>query len=390
MTGTLAAPPSRTGAAPTGRRHIGGLDALRALAAGLVLAYHVSVFAAPEKGAAWSDVAGVGWVGVDVFFAISGFILFVPFARGALDGRAPSLARYARHRARRILPAYWFNLLVLAALATPAYLVSVSGWTTLTANATFTARYAQLPLVNGVAWTLFCEVAFYLVLPLLARAFVGLRWLVGLPLVIGASWLYRWLWIGERGGGGDHAPLREMLETFPAVVDQFAVGMAAAAVWVLWERRDRWPRPSTALLVALAGAALTAGSLVLIQVVVGPTRYWAGSGPAAWWPLLTVRTACSAGAALVVLGVCSARFPLRALLESRPLVYLGTVSYGIYLWHLPVAKGIGAEIGFADLPNVRFLVALVVTGTVSVALAAASYHFVERPFLTRTQKARAD
>lgn len=367
-----AASPS---AATTG--HIHGLDGLRAVAAVAVVAYHVQ-FLARSGTDPLSAAGAAGWVGVDLFFAISGFILFLPFARADRDGRTVDVRRFFSRRARRILPAYWFNLLVLVTLVSPALLTTGRGLLTVLTNATFTADYVGLPSVNSVYWSLYCEMAFYVTLPLLARAFVGRRWVVGLPAVMAVGWLYRFVMVSVVDGVDSYFGI---LMQLPGVIDQFAFGMTAAAVWALVEhRRDTVPRWVTAGAVVLGGLVV-AGVAWGVQRGIGLGAYWRAEHE--WGPVLlaTMRPALSLGFALVIFGACFHDSALRRLLELRPLRYVGLVSYGLYLWHLPVIRALDDVLDLEGRSSVVYLSAVALVLALGLVWAAASYHLVEARFL---------
>ena len=117
---TSSAPPP---APTTQRREIAELDGLRALAILLVLWCHLTAFGALRGlnvGPPLLHLLGdFGFAGVFLFFILSGFLLFLPYARALLAGAAwPSARAFYRKRARRILPAYYLTLLVLLVLQT--------------------------------------------------------------------------------------------------------------------------------------------------------------------------------------------------------------------------------------------------------------------------------
>lgn len=358
-------------------RHIAGLDGLRALAAVAVVAYHVH-FLAPHASGPVAAAAAGGWIGVDLFFAISGFILVIPFARAHADGRPVSLRRFWQRRALRILPAFWFNLAVLVTLVSPGLLLTWHGWGTIAADATFVAEYLRLPSVNSVYWSLYCEAAFYVALPFLARAFVGRRWRWGLPVTVAVAAGYRLAVASLMGDSGDlFGPIMQL----PGVIDQFAYGMVAGVAWVAVERRGvTLPRWAARALV-LGGGLVAFGTLVAIQRVVGLADFWAGrAGP---WPVVVLRPLLSAGFAAVILGTCARPSWWRDLLERPVPRYLGTVSYGLYLWHLPFIKAVADKTDLRGLSSLGYLLATAGVLAVATGWAAVSYHLVEAPFLGR-------
>jgi len=170
--------PSPTEPGRRERGRVAGIDGLRALAALSILVYHVFISgaaktsAAPDFGASASKAFNWLQSGVTLFFVLSGFLLFRPYAFAALRGKPyPSLRAYLRNRALRILPLYWF-VLIVTALAFQHYLLAHP--LRLIANAAFLQNYfPSWPVSDyrgyGIspAWSLCVEVVFYLSLPAL-------------------------------------------------------------------------------------------------------------------------------------------------------------------------------------------------------------------------------
>ncbi|WP_228831580.1 acyltransferase family protein [Nocardia elegans] len=158
------------------RRFLPALEGMRGLAALGVVLTHVAF----QTGAGGTPVLGRIWgrfdMAVAVFFALSGFLLWRPHAAAARGlGRAPSTGYYLRHRAARILPAYW--VVVCAVLLLLPNAADTAGARVWLSNLALLQVFVPLTLTDGLTqmWSLSVEVAFYLVLPLLAFAVVGLR-----------------------------------------------------------------------------------------------------------------------------------------------------------------------------------------------------------------------
>ncbi|WP_232306798.1 acyltransferase family protein, partial [Thermobifida cellulosilytica] len=174
--------PSRTVAAglPQVSGHQPALDGMRALAALLVLVFHVATETgdALAPGAVGALLAG-GDMAVPLFFALSGLLLYRPWAAAAIDGApGPSVRAYLRQRAVRILPAYWLVAVVALLLWSREHLGSPRAWLEVL---TLTFTYDPHPWWTGTGprglgqiWSLCVEVSFYLLLPLLAAALAAL------------------------------------------------------------------------------------------------------------------------------------------------------------------------------------------------------------------------
>lgn len=183
-------------ATPSSSVRLPGVEGTRAIAAGSILVFHVWRIGAPG-GTAYD----LGWIGsffpdlqfgVVLFFVLSGFLLYWPFAAGIVHGDGfPSVAGYLRNRALRILPAYWAILLCSALLLEAVVHASRTSESPrdplrLATATLFVQNYDPDSVVSGIgpAWSLNVEVVFYLVLPVLALA--ACRLATALPRVAAA------------------------------------------------------------------------------------------------------------------------------------------------------------------------------------------------------------
>jgi peptidoglycan/LPS O-acetylase OafA/YrhL len=337
----------------SGAAHYPLLEGLRAVAALAVFGYHLYLVMSPgaARSGGWTDdlATASGTAGVAVFFVLSGFLLYRPFSAAIHGGeRGPSVAAYFQRRAARILPAYWIAFTVSALVIglegvtwgnSPIYLGLLQDYTDAT-------RYRGI----SAAWSLSIEATFYILLPIGAVVLAALCRrspsleavaLIAVGLVPVALHLVR-----------PGSP-----ETILTHLDWFAVGMLLAALSCsahagrLHHSLQR--RRVTALLWALA---------VLAYLV------------AARSSLITAELAFGAFAALVVASAASThpRATARAVFGTRPLLWIGLVSYGVFLWHDPIVRRLDREgVGGLALVAVSLLLTLLV--------AAASYHLVEGP-----------
>ncbi|HEY5144210.1 MAG TPA: acyltransferase [Solirubrobacteraceae bacterium] len=316
-------------------RRTDGLDGLRALAALAVLSFHVWLYRdnrphlLADRSALDHTLLQMN-LGLICFFVLSGFLLHRAFARAALaGGPAVDARRYALRRAARIIPAYYVCMagcLILFALVGYDPITPSAGQ--LPIFALFAQNYsgATLMQLNPVTWTLSVEAAFYVALPLigllvlwLARGGVRAQAAV-LVGFIALTLLWRALEL--RHGWG---PIAE--KTLPAYMGHFALGMLAA-LWV--EHRRLLARaplsPARTALLAGAGAILVIALATWHETtldLVG-ARDIAANLPAA------------VGFALIVAAVAGGAGRSVSWLSARPLVFVGVISYGVYLWHLPL------------------------------------------------------
>lgn len=317
----------------------------------------------------FSPVLLSGYLGVDLFFVLSGFLL----VQGFIDPARPpvKLGSFWRHRFRRVLPALWAQLVILlvihalwgSALPSPFELVTVFS---LTFN-----LWANDTALNPVYWSMPVEWNFYMLLPLLALGFrgTGTRTAVTLLLLISSALVFRWLCIWSVAAYGEEAVvLARWIIQLPGRIDQFALGMAAAWCMVRCRPNARLARwliwlGGTAAIV-LAGFAVQLGNFIIEL-----RQPWS-------WLFATL---IGASFAVLVLGVASAADSRVSKLFASPLLlWLGGVSYSLYLWHFPILQGFSTwfarPVGGSD--------ALWLVGVI-LLVSALSERWIERPFLRR-------
>lgn len=329
----------------------GDIDGLRAVSVLAVLAFH-----------GFPRLAPGGFAGVDVFFVISGFlisgIIFDELHRGVF-----SLRIFYARRVRRIFPAL-VTVLIASLLAgwwllLPAEMSRLGSQ--LAASAGFVANFyfwlesgyfspdaRTLPLLH--LWSLGVEEQFYIVFPLVMVA-LRRRPALLLPAIIaiGAASFLLNIALIDRQAADFYSPLTRAWELM-------------AGAWVAWARR-RQHSPfagGVADLATLLGlAAILAGVALLDSRLAYP----------GWYALVPV-----SGSALVMWAGADSTVA-RWLLSTSPLVYVGRISYPLYLWHWPVLV-FAAAFKFAPLTDLEIVLAL----AASVLLAALTYAFIERGF----------
>jgi peptidoglycan/LPS O-acetylase OafA/YrhL len=318
------------------------IDGLRAVAVLSVVAFHAS----PTwlKG---------GLVGVDIFFVISGFLITNVIVAGLERGDFSFAEFYAR-RIRRIFPALvvvlltgyaagWFLLLTHEYKQFGKHMLGAAGFIAnfmLWDEAGYFDHAAETkPLLH--LWSLGIEEQFYLVWPLILWLGWKLRAnLLALTAVIAtASFAWNAVMVASDGVADFYSPLTRFWELLLGAL--------------LARHQPRWPGAS------LAGAALIIAALLLIN----PKREFPG-----WWALLP-----TVGAALVIAGGKDAWLN-RIVLANRPMVWIGLISYPLYLWHWPLLSMARILEGDA-LPRAPRLGAVLL----AVVLAALTYLLIERP-----------
>jgi peptidoglycan/LPS O-acetylase OafA/YrhL len=393
-TAAPTAAPSPAVTPPPGNPRFALFDSLRAIAVLAVLTFHTFAIGGAINRPVIGDAAAVlGSQGPILFFVISGFLLYRPYVAARAAHRAgPAPARYLRRRALRILPAYWLALTVLAIF--PAIVGAFTGdwWR----YYFFLQLYSNDTTGRGipVAWTLGVEVSFYLLLPFWALAARRMRAeIVGLALIAAVG-------IAVQVAAARNLVSDLLATTILGQSTWLALGMALAVASVAAERAERPPRAVGAVTEHPGLCWLGAGAaFVALTAVLQPGGLFGiAQALATQQPVAKTLAAIALGVALNVLLVAPAIFGERAggvprrVLAAAPLAWLGLVSYGVYLWHLTVAEIIGFErdpghfsaTGLDLVGHVHHLATpllFVLTLAVSGAIAAASYYFVELPFL---------
>lgn len=344
------------------------IQLLRAVAVGIVVAYHF-----------WPERFPGGFVGVDVFFVLSGLLITDHLLREVDATGRIRIARFWARRARRLLPLAFVVLLVTAALILTVLPVSqqrpglmgvlfsslyVQNWSLAFDSTNYLAR-DQLPLLTQHFWSLSAEEQFYLVWPLLllGAAILGVRWLKGRPgahrgailiailAVFAASLVHSIALTASDPGAAYFATTTRAWE--------FAAGglLAFAPQGFSWLRRGRL---ATRIAASWLGFALIAGTTLWLPAT--------APFPSATALLPVV------GTALCLLAGDVRRGDPTLLAGLRPVTWIGDVSYGIYLWHWPLLLAVPAVLGEPMVAWQKLVVIAVV-----IALAGLSKRWVEDP-----------
>ena len=354
-------------------RRSASLDGLRGLAALSIFVFHGWLYTMPAPDAA--DRSSIGdyavhelRLGLVAFFVLSGYLLSRPWFAAALDERRPpDLRRYVRARAARILPAYYVALagsvvLLWGLRGTPGLRLPPSDELSLFVVFAQNFSPASVMKLNPPMWSLAVEMMFYAVLPLIGWLALRLpprRRMQALgPLALLALGLvYNWAIAGHGLG-------LTFSKTLAAMLPYFALGMLAALAL-----HGRSIGMRTKRTVIVAGVALVLGDA--FAKAAAPAN-----GIDVGELFVVIRDLPSAiGFALIVGALAAA--PRSRVLGGTVLAGLGTISYGFYLWHVPVLMVLRGH-GLLPLdPLLGSLVALVP----SLALATLSWFALERPIL---------
>lgn len=362
-------------------------DTVRGLSALAVLTGH-AILGNPLIGPTTARYTVQFEVAVWVFFTLSAFLLFLPFVQAWKTGVRVAVRDFYRRRAARILPAYWVALTAFWVYpGVPG--VDERPWVFYGLLQSFKRTTSDLECAGGcglgVAWSLSVELVFYLVLPLLAWVVIRLLTTAGSrplrPAALGLLALGALsLWASTAPGMEDPGPIWNEIARMaaPRSFAAFVPGLLLA-LWVVLS--PRWAAGGLPRQLLRARCAWPAALVVylVLSVTLPPDTVAAN---------LTVTELAVRGlgfaifAGLAVAPAAAARPDRFDLLErvaaTRPLRWFGDVSYGLYLWHLPIL-GVLSRHGlysWTDHPN---LLPPLILLAVTLPFAILSHHVVERP-----------
>ena len=353
-----------------GAQRFDNINLLRAFAALWVVVYHVIEYSGwtsfPSEGPLVTF--RIGWLGVDLFFVISGFV--IAYSALCLYRTSPLLfaREYWRRRLSRILPLYLVTLFAWVLLAGTFRLPPGELARQLLTHLTFTHSFwpDTHGAIDGPNWSLAIEMQFYLAIALLVRWIdrtPGWRiWLYG--IAIAWAWRAAMYWLHADEGAFQ---VFVAVTQLPGVLDEFGAGIFLAKLVLDGPPRGRWRGLGW---LAAAGAA----GFAAMALYWPWAPYWNIPAMVIFWRTLF--------AAFLLAVVASAVYLPQILAHPamRPLDHLGDVSYGIYLWHL------FAVIGVIHLGGYQRLVALAGVLALTIATAMISWRYLEKPILERARR----
>lgn len=368
---------------------IAALDGVRAIACLSVVTFHITLLSTTalhtwtglQFPPLFSAVAYAGDTGINLFFVLSGFLLFLPYASAILYGKIwPSWRRFYLRRVFRILPAYYASLLLMICLYSPKFL-SWERWPDWLAFLTLfldssPTTYKQ---VSGPLWTLAVEWQFYLILPLLALgiAFVverlaqrapeagtRLKLIIGCLLLL-AVWGVFSRWLGlflvsnpQPMSSPWYWPIGFFLffgygTTIPGLhgkfLENFALGMLVSTLYIYTQRKNKRTETDSTnglgkRLRRLSPYLFIASLLWLLLLFAW--KYAQSRGFASALPLISywyfphayydifAELGYGIGYSLLLLAVLFSGVRLKRIFEWKPLRWIGLLSYGLYMLHL--------------------------------------------------------
>ena len=355
--------------AAAGSAQIKPLTGLRFLAALLVVVFHFGV----RAHASLPTVFSAGYLGVNFFFILSGFILAYNYldVQGKMRAsrRAFWVARFAR-----IYPVYFLAFIVAAfpyvwEHHSPAATVA-TGLAGLTLIQAWIPNHAGIAW-NGPSWSLSAEAFFYLLFPVAALYVSRLRrrdyWiaLVGLWLVSMAFAAALWYIASIRGGYGSHVSWYEILQFNPLVrLPEFLMGIVLGMMFM--SRAEQGPGTGSKLSGLAGVVSLAALAGIAAAFILSPLLPWQLVNNGLFDPIF----------ALLIFSVAFGKGPLAAALSTPALILLGEASYAVYILHYPTWDWMTHLLRSQPVNTPAYLAGYI--GLV-VSLALLSFLLLERP-----------
>ncbi|WP_253662056.1 acyltransferase family protein [Williamsia maris] len=404
-----------TSAAATPQRFRGrirGLDGPRGIACMCVLAVHVTAhYSEDTASSAKLQLLGQALI---FFFALSGFLLFLPIVRDLFLGKdaQPNVRAYAIHRALRIFPAYLViflitNFALQVSFVDNAQQTLVAGSEagtgmitnplSLLANLTLVQTYFPSLIQTGInpAWSLTLEIAFYISLPIIGAVLFWLRrtrgWsplalTMAAPIalvVLGSIGKVFASWLQSREGITDVVEANfgpnwsaVVLRSFLGGSDAFAFGMAAVVVFVA---------VGTGVIGSKAARRIRFWSVIALFPSLVLMLAFLVKGSA----FQSTFTSLASGLIILIIVLPLAEggeSKMADALDFKPFEYLGRISLSIYLWHFPMLMALGKWGLMAGDDWAGLVRNFVLLSVVSIALGSITYRWVEKPGLMYARK----
>jgi peptidoglycan/LPS O-acetylase OafA/YrhL len=405
---------------PIQHTNIPVLDGVRAIACFGVISYHIHYFISHVFdlnaifGLFAAAVAMAGWSGVTLFFVLSGFLLFMPYAKALLFAqRWPSARSFYLRRALRILPGYYIALSLLILLAHPQYLQpdhlgDLGLFVTLLMDST-RQTYQQ---INGPFWTLAIEWQYYMLLPLFALG-IGLLvrrgktsvqrcWFLVACLLGLVIWglVTRFVGIYYTAHPSETILVpRRVLNVFLLLTygvsgkyyEDFAVGMLLSTLYIashnatptskisqFFSRYDSWFWGAGILLLFFMAVWSVFPALSFLGPLIGAHA-------------LLTELGYATGFAACIAALLFGAEERKRLFDWAPLRWLGGISYSLYIWHLPILLFFMSVL-LDKLPGLHFFATYVLywlcVAVLIVPFSYLFYCFVEAPWIQLAHKNR--
>ena len=336
-------------------------------------------------------LARSGYMFVDGMILMSGFLLFLPYAREKAEGiPAPGWRDYAFNRATRILPSYWlavFGALFLIAIPQHKYVTSERMALDIIHHLTFTFNFWRETLLytplNGALWTVAVEVQFYLIFPFLARA-AQKKPVLTLGLMTACGVIFRFVVAGQV------EDTSVLINQLPSFMDVYALGMLGAMLYVQWRKAPFFHSGWQKKVFPWVFAGIFALSLPILVALLKQQASATGFEPIR---LSQMALRFPFALTILVLMFSAAMMPrfLQKLLNNRLLRFLSTISFHLYIWHqllaVQIRQAFFPDTLHSNLPLQQAYTLLCFAAAILIAMLAT--YGVEQPCARIAQKWRS-
>jgi peptidoglycan/LPS O-acetylase OafA/YrhL len=400
---------------------IASLDGVRAIACIIVVLYHSTSLIYwrwdIDHKPLLAALNYIGARGVTLFFVLSGFLLFLPYAKAFLSGKNwPQARTFYMRRILRIVPGYYFALFAIILLKNSSYL-QPHNWKTLFSFLTFFMTHPQSDRVNGVYWTLAVEFQYYMLLPLIALGIYGLTRLVHpkrrLWVVIGSLFVMITWGLATRSWGdalfaspdGQTQLASSRILRYTAFLiygdhgkffEDFGIGMLLALLYVVATnplRGDIYRRVLSRL-----SPWLWWGGIVLFAFAAWRNASNLPTWPATFgifdaYPGWAVEFTFALGCACCMLAILfNGTGLLNRFFIWTPLRWIGLISFSLYLWHDPIIVALEANLAPSLFQHFHGLMTVGIFAVVEciliLAVSFTLYVLVEKPGMRLSERLR--
>ncbi|ANR80894.1 hypothetical protein BBB57_23175 [Kosakonia sacchari] len=339
------------------------LNVLRGLAALLVVFYHMEVM----KPSIITKTFSWGWIGVDVFFVLSGFFIGLSILKSA----SWSIASFLKRRFLRIAPAYYVSILLIVGLSSSYFLINTNGICHIIVHLFFTHSFRPEfhGSINGAYWTLGIEFFFYILMALSYRIIKN----DNLIYYYLAAWvIISWVWRVIFFYYGNPQQIIMFISTtqLPGMLDEFACGILVAKLYI--SRKSFFHNYLIGIIALITGLFFTFAFIYHIKVMGG--NYWSDA-----LSVIFSRSFLSVGIALIIISfiILERSKIFIKICRYSGFYFLGTISYSIYLYHLPVFLNMKNSL---EMNNVFTYWSECISIITILLISTVSYCFVEKRY----------
>ncbi|GFP74247.1 acyltransferase family protein [Clostridium fungisolvens] len=376
--------------------NISELDAMRGIAVLLVFFYHImGVAGIRTLSIRKFNVAPFmmwGHLGVDIFYILSGFLLFLPFGKAYYNNTSVNLKDYFIKRALRILPAFYFFIIIYV-FCVNTDLLTKSGFKSILGNMMFLQNYPvfNIKVFNDTTWTLAVEVQFYIILPIIAKFFTGNKAKKSFIISIIIVMIYRLAVtaiIKPTMVVSDTRYYMACEANILGCFDNFAIGMLISNLYIKNSLNITEIKISKIINVCKKLSLVSPLVFTFLMYNYYNSSFNSSMFHNIFFSFFFDITLYLFVASIIVVALFSEGKLINSVLNNRILIFMGTISYSIYIWHLFFQQrlnNIPFIISSTSLQT-KYIKLFLVSVIFIIPFSALMYLLVERPFIDLSKK----